>query len=129
MVTLYYGTSDMSSKRAKKWFEEMGLEVQMKKVKEVSKEDLFQILLLSENGFSDILKNNKKTNKRSEKLLRECQELCFNEAINFVLEHLDLLRCPLIFDAHKLMIGFNDEEIRQFLPQSYRRLKSRELVE
>lgn len=123
MITLYYGTSDISSKRAKRWFEETGIEVQMKKIKEMSKEDLSQILFLSEKGFSDVLKNNIRINTRDKELLRKYKELNFNEALVFLLEHLELLRLPLAFDDCRLMIGFNDDEIRQFIPQSYRRVK------
>ncbi len=123
MITLYYGTSDISSKRAKRWFEETGIEVQMKKIKEMSKEDLSQILFLSEKGFSDVLKNNIRSNTRDKELLRKYKELNFNEALVFLLEHLELLRLPLAFDDCRLMIGFNDDEIRQFIPQSYRRVK------
>lgn len=128
MITLYYGTSDISSKRAKRWFEETGIEVQMKKIKEMSKENLSQILFLSEEGFSDILKNNIRMNSQTEELLRKCKALSFNEALAFLLEHRELLRLPLIFDTHRLMIGFNDDEIRQFIPQSYRRMKLKSVL-
>ena len=123
MITLYYGTSDISSKRAKRWFEEAVIKVQRKKIKEMSKEDLSQILFLSEKGFSDVLKNNIRINTRDKELLRKYKELNFNEALVFLLEHLELLRLPLAFDDCRLMIGFNDDEIRQFIPQSYRRVK------
>lgn len=128
MITLYYGTSDISSKRAKRWFEETGIEVQMKKVKEMSKEDLFQILLLSEKGFSDILKNNNRMNNPTGELLKKCQAMSFNEALEFLLKHLELLRIPLAFDDCRLMIGFNDDEIRQFIPQSYRKMKLKSVL-
>ena len=128
MITLYYGTSDISSKRAKRWFEETGIEVQMKKINEMSKEDLSQILFLSEKGFSDILKNANRTGVHSDQLLSECRELSFNEALDFVLRNLEVLRLPLAFDARRLMIGFNEDEIRQFIPQSYRRMKLKSVL-
>ncbi|KRM93044.1 ArsC/Spx/MgsR family protein [Loigolactobacillus rennini] len=34
-----------------------------------------------------------------------------------------LLRRPIIVDAHKVQIGFNDDEIRQFVPRHIRRLE------
>ncbi|HEN3178683.1 hypothetical protein L8T26_04880 [Lactococcus petauri] len=33
-----------------------------------------------------------------------------------------------MFDTHRLMIGFNDDEIRQFIPQSYRRMKLKSVL-
>ena len=128
MITLYYGTSDISSKRAKRWFEETGIEVQIKNIKEMSKEDFSQILFLSETGFPAILKNSARMNAYEEELLRKCKTLSFNEALNFLLEHPELLRRPLVFDTKRLMIGFNDDEIRQFIPQSYRRVKQRSIL-
>lgn len=123
MITFYYETCNTSSKRAERWFEEAGLVPCMKKINQMSREDLIQVLLLSENGFIEILKNKERTNSRYDKLLTEVQSLTFNKALDFILEHLELLRAPLIFDDHKLMVGFNAEEIRVFLPQSYRDLK------
>ena len=128
MIILYYGTHDKSSKRAKMWFEETGIEVQMKKIKEISKEDLSQILFLSEKGFSDILKNNIRSNTHDKELLRKCKDLSFNEALGFLLEHLELLRVPLVFDDYRLMVGFNDDDIRQFIPHSYRRIKLKSVL-
>uniref|UniRef100_UPI00359C4DBC ArsC/Spx/MgsR family protein n=1 Tax=Lactococcus garvieae TaxID=1363 RepID=UPI00359C4DBC len=84
---------------------------------EISKEDLFQILSLSEKGFPEVLKTKSKTGTHYDKLLKECQDLSFDAALDFVLKHTELLRTPLVFDYHNLMIGFNEEEIRKFLPR------------
>lgn len=123
MITFYYETRNTSSKRAEEWFEEAGLVPCMKKMNQMTREDLTQVLLLSENGFPEILKNKERINSRYDQLLMEVQNLTFNKALDFILNHVELLRAPLIFDYHKLMVGFNSEEIRMFLPQSYRDLK------
>jgi regulatory protein spx len=128
MITFYYGASSTSSQRAEDWFVKLGVEVCMKKINQISKEDLFQILFLSNKGFPEILKSKERTCSRYDKLIQECQELTFNQALDFVLEHPELLRTPLIFNHHNLVIGFNEDEIRTFLPQGYRKQKLKRIV-
>lgn len=128
MITLYCGKNNTSNKKAEKWFKKNEVEVSIKKIDQISKKDLFQILLLSEKGFLDILKKEKTTSCYG-KLLQECQNLTFNEALNFLLNHFELLRTPIIFDSTKLVIGFNDDEIRTFLSQNYRKLKLKNIIQ
>ena len=54
--------------------------------------------------------------------MKEIKNMKFNDSINFILGHTEVLKTPIIIDDHKLMTGFNPEEIRKFIPQSYRRL-------
>lgn len=123
MITFYYEPTIVSCRKAKRWFEQMGIEVCVKRLCSMSREDLFQILVLSEGGFCDILKNEQKAGPRQNEWIRECQAQTFNEAFEFILEHLEVLRLPIIFDCQRLMIGFNDEEIRIFLSKTYRKLQ------
>ena len=37
-----------------------------------------------------------------------------------------LLRRPIIIDAKRMQIGFNEDEIRAFLPRSYRKQELKE---
>ena len=76
----------------------------------MSKENLYQILSLSEKIFTNILKNNTRSNTYDKELLRRCKELNFSEVLVFLLGYLELL-LPLAFDDYRLMIGFNDGEI------------------
>jgi len=41
-------------------------------------------------------------------------------------ENPSLLRRPIILDAKRMQIGFNEDEIRAFLPRSYRQQELRE---
>lgn len=123
MITFYYEPTIVSCRKAKQWFERMGIEVCEKRLRSMSREDLFQILVLSEEGFCDILKNEQKAGRRENEWIRECQAQTFNEGLEFILEHLEVLRLPIIFDQQRLMVGFNAEEIRVFVSKSYRRLQ------
>lgn len=128
MITLYCGKNSISNKKAEKWLQKAGVKVSIKKIDQISQKDLFQILLLSEKGFLDILKK-EKTDFCYGKLLQGFQNLTFNEAIDFLSKHSELLRTPIIFDSTKLVIGFNEDEIRTFLSQNYRKLKLKNIIQ
>ncbi|WP_270318311.1 ArsC/Spx/MgsR family protein [Lactococcus petauri] len=44
-----------------------------------------------------------------------------NEGINYLKVNPNLLRSPIIIEKDKVLIGYNPEQIRMFLPQAYRR--------
>lgn len=45
----------------------------------------------------------------------------FNDTVDFLLNHTELLKTPILIDKNKLMIGFNAEEIRKFIPKNRRK--------
>ncbi|WP_416274272.1 ArsC/Spx/MgsR family protein [Lactococcus formosensis] len=48
--------------------------------------------------------------------------MTFDEYINYIIGNPELLKSPIIIDDSKLLIGFNSDNIRQFLPSFYRKL-------
>ncbi|MFQ6324407.1 ArsC/Spx/MgsR family protein [Lactococcus garvieae] len=44
--------------------------------------------------------------------------LSFNEALDFVLSHTYILQAPIIIDGNNYLIGYNEDEIRKFLPKN-----------
>lgn len=123
MIKIYYNSSNHSSQKAIKWFEAKGLEVSIKKIKQISKEDLVYILFLSNNGFEDIYKRNVRINFK--KHMEKMDKMDFNDTVDFILKHTELLKTPILIDKNKLMIGFNAEEIRKFIPQKRRRYRDK----
>ena len=73
-----------------------------------------------------ILKEEKRALESTKSQIRHIQELDFNHAIEFIIEHIELVKVPIIFDETKLLIGYNKEVIRQFIPQNYRKLYKEE---
>ena len=122
MIRFYYENSNSSSKKALEWFENKQISCSPKRIRYISRDDLLLALALSNNGFADILKSNGKIGFESEKLMKEIKNMKFNDSINFILGHTEVLKTSIIIDDHKLMTGVNPEEIRKFIPQSYRRL-------
>lgn len=123
MVTLYYSLGNSSCRKAMQWLEEHHIEFCEKKIREISREDLLQALYLSENGFSDLFKRTSLCETEVEILIQRCQSLSFNEAINFVLEHPCILKLPFMLDEKRLVLGYNVETIRSFIPRIYREIE------
>lgn len=51
-----------------------------------------------------------------------------NQLISLISEHPSLLRRPIIVDEKRMQIGFNEDEIRAFLPRSYRQAELRDVM-
>lgn len=85
----------------------------------ITSRELIHILSLTDNGFYDILKKSGSKDSQTEERKRSIHLMKFNEGIKFILENTDLLRSPIIFDEKKLIIGYNSDEIRVFLPKKY----------
>ncbi|MFK4881503.1 ArsC/Spx/MgsR family protein [Lactococcus petauri] len=94
------------------------MEAERKRVDSITSRELIHILSLTDNGFYDILKKSgSKTDTDTDLRKHSIQLMRFNEGVNYILENTDLLRSPIIFDEKKLIIGYNSDEIRVFLPK------------
>ncbi|KXT60325.1 ArsC/Spx/MgsR family protein [Lactococcus sp. DD01] len=51
----------------------------------------------------------------------------FDAGIDFLLDNPELLQSPIVIDSNKYMIGFNSDDIRQFLPKKFRKISSSNL--
>ena len=51
--------------------------------------------------------------------------MSFEEAIDYLMEHVEILQTPIIIDKNQLFVGFNGSEIRQFIPSINRKLDMR----
>ncbi|WP_426423760.1 ArsC/Spx/MgsR family protein [Pediococcus acidilactici] len=52
-----------------------------------------------------------------------------SEAVRVLSQKPQLLRRPIIFDDHRLLSGFNQDEIRMFIPREQRVLKMQAMSE
>lgn len=123
MVILYYGFSSKSCHKARLWFREHGIHVDERRVRYITREDLLSALRLSERGFRDLLKRSEHCDERLSTLIEHTMDLTFPAAVDFTLENPDVLNVPLILDENKLVIGYNPESIRVFIPQRYRNIE------
>ncbi|MCL1950800.1 MAG: transcriptional regulator Spx [Turicibacter sp.] len=122
MVELYTTPSCSSCRKAKRWLEAHEISYVEKNLLTVgiSAEELKLILEKTENGFEDIISTRSRAFKDNE---IEADDMSMNQLINFIIENPSVLRRPILVDNKgRLQVGFNDEEIRSFLPRKYRQL-------
>ncbi|MDT2620865.1 ArsC/Spx/MgsR family protein [Lactococcus petauri] len=121
MIKIYYRGSCGSSRRAFSWFEKYNIDVQKQQISKMTRDDLFKLLQLSDEGLKDIVKRPGKSSSEVKDALKYMELLSFNEALDFVLSHPCVLQTPIIMDGNNHLIGYNEDEIRKFLPKEYRR--------
>lgn len=127
-VTLFTSPSCTSCRKAKKWLKthEVDFVEQNIFVQALSAKQLKMVLQLTENGTEDIIS---KRSKDYKKLTVEIDTLPVSELINLITQHPGLLRRPILFDEKRLQVGFNEDEIRRFLPRHIRVLELEKAIE
>ena len=126
MIKLYTSPSCTSCRKAKAWLTEQELPFEERNIfsSPLNKEEIKEILCLTETGTEEIISTRSKV---YEKLNVDFDELSFNELIELIEKHPTLLRRPIILDERHLQVGYNQDEIHQFIPREVRRLTSKEM--
>lgn len=122
MIKVYLSGSCSSCRKARKWLRKRQLEFMEINLSStvMSKEDLIKILSLTENGLEDIIAVRGKTYLNLE---QEFESLSLEKAIRLIQKNPRLLKRPLIFDDNRLLVGFNEEGIRAFVPTEVRKVE------
>ncbi|NLS61304.1 Spx/MgsR family RNA polymerase-binding regulatory protein [Lactiplantibacillus plantarum] len=125
-VNLYYSTSSKSSRSARAWLVENNIPFNERDIiaNPLDRDELKQILRLTENGFEDLVSTRSKAFKA---LHIDLSDLGFNQLLDLLVEKPQLLKRPIIYDGRRLQIGYNEEDIRAFLPRSVRKSELREI--
>ncbi|WP_374284409.1 transcriptional regulator Spx [Lactococcus sp.] len=120
MIDLYLSPSCTSCRKARAWLQSHKVPFIEHNIltQPLTPDDLRKILTKTENGTEDIISTRSKV---FQKLAVDVDNLTINELIDLVSEFPNLLRRPIITDEKRLQIGFNEDEIRAFLPRDYRR--------
>ncbi len=120
MIDLYLSPSCTSCRKARAWLQSHEVPYVEHNIltQPLTPEDLRKILTKTENGTEDIISTRSKV---FQKLAVDVDNLKTNELIELVTDFPNLLRRPIITDDKRLQIGFNEDEIRAFLPRDYRR--------
>ncbi|MBT2655008.1 transcriptional regulator Spx [Bacillus sp. ISL-18] len=126
MVTLYSTPSCGSCRKAKAWLEEHHIDYIERNIlsNPLTVDEIKSILRLTEEGTSEIISTNSKT---FQELNINIESLPLNEFYTLIMEHPKMLRRPIILDEKRLQVGYNDEEIRSFLPRKLRTFLNTEL--
>ena len=119
MVTLYSIPSCLSCRKAKKWLQEHGIPYTERNIiKEPLKMDeIINILRLTDNGTEEIISTR---SKAFQEMHVDVNQLSMHDLYQIIQENPTLLRRPIIVDDKRIQVGFNEDEIRKFLPRSVR---------
>lgn len=122
MVHLYSSPSCTSCRKAKAWLKEHNIPFKERNIlsNPLTKNEILQVLSLTEEGTKEIISTRSNTFR---KLQIDLDDLSLDHLIDLIQKHPSLLRRPIIMDDRRLQIGFNEDEIRMFLPHSYRHLE------
>lgn len=130
MVTLFITPSCTSCRKARTWLEENNIHYEERNIftETLSEYEIKSILRMTENGTEDIVSTR---SKAYSELDIDLSEIPMNDFYRLVQEQPGLLRRPIILDDKRLQIGYNEDEIRRFLPREVRQRelqKARALV-
>jgi regulatory protein spx len=119
MVTLYTTPSCASCRKAKAWFEEHQIDYIERNIisNPLTVDEIKSILRLTEEGTSEIISTN---SKAFQELNANIESLPLNELYKLIMEHPKMVRRPIILDEKRLQVGYNEDEIRSFLPRRIR---------
>ena len=126
MVTVYTTPSCTSCRKARAWLEEHQIPYTERNIfsEPLSLQEIKDILRMTEEGTEDIVSTR---SKAYSDLNIEISEISLNDFYRIVQEQPGLLRRPIMIDEKRLQIGFNEDEIRRFLPREVRALELRKV--
>ncbi|GKQ43088.1 regulatory protein Spx [Companilactobacillus sp. RD055328] len=122
MVTLYVSPSCTSCRKAKAWLQEHEIEFKERNIftEPLNKDELKAILQMTEDGTEEIISTRSKV---FQKLHVKVDDLTIDQLLNLIEKNPGLLRRPIMMDDKRLQVGFNEDEIRRFLPRSVRTME------
>ncbi|MCC3355623.1 MULTISPECIES: transcriptional regulator SpxA [Bacillaceae] len=125
MVTLYTSPSCTSCRKAKSWLEENQIPYQERNIisDSLSIEEIKEILRMTEDGTDEIISTRSKV---FQKLNVNLETMPLQDLYKLIQENPGLLRRPIIIDEKRLQVGYNEDEIRRFLPRKVRTFQLKE---
>lgn len=125
MVMLYTSPSCTSCRKARAWLEEHDIPYKERNIfsEPLSLDEIKEILRMTEDGTDEIISTRSKT---FQKLNVDLDSLPLQQLFELIQKNPGLLRRPIIIDEKRLQVGYNEDEIRRFLPRRVRTYQLRE---
>ncbi|HAQ57231.1 MAG TPA: transcriptional regulator Spx [Acholeplasmatales bacterium] len=119
MITLYTSSSCSSCRKAKRWLDENRIAYKEKNIVGIrlTRDDIINMLKFTENGFEDIISTRSKIFKDSN---MDTEEMRFGELADFIIDNPTILKRPIIVNDKIMQTGYNEDEIRAFIPARLR---------
>lgn len=128
MVIIYLSPSCTSCRKAHAWLEEYNIPfIERNIIKNPpTQSELETIMSLTSKGTEEIISTRSKAFK---KLNINIDDLSLHELYELIQNHPEILRKPIIIDQRRIQVGYNESEIRQFVPRRVRRKQLRNAKE
>ncbi|HAP7785390.1 TPA: transcriptional regulator Spx [Enterococcus faecium] len=125
MLTLYTSPSCTSCRKARAWLQEHQIPFVERNIfsEPLNSSELKAILQMTEDGTEEIISTRSKV---FQKLNMDLDDLPLQELLELVQNNPGLLRRPIMIDDKRPQVGFNEDEIRRFLPRDVRQLELRQ---
>lgn len=122
MVTLYTSPSCTSCRKAKAWLEENNITYNERNIfsEPLTIGEIKSILRMTEDGTEEIISTRSKV---FQELNVDLDDLPLNKMFDLIQDNPGLLRRPIMVDEKRLQVGYNEDEIRRFLPREVRALE------
>ena len=120
MTTTIYTASCTSSRKAKAWLTKYSIPFVERNInkKPLTIDEIKAILSMTEAGTEEIVFTRSKI---FSELQLDLDTISLQELIELIHENPQLLRRPIIMDEKRLQVGFQADDIRQFLPRNERK--------
>lgn len=122
MVKLHISPSCTSCRKARAWLEEHEIPYTERNIfsEPLTEDEIKAILRMTEEGTEEIISTR---SKAFQELNVDLDEIPLNDLFELIQNNPGLLRRPIILDDKRLQVGYNEDEIRRFLPRSVRKLE------
>ncbi|MFC6163271.1 MULTISPECIES: transcriptional regulator SpxA [Lactiplantibacillus] len=122
MVTLYTSPSCMSCRKAKIWLRLHAIDFEERNIftTPLSIDEIKGILQMTEDGTEEIISTRSKAFQR---LNVDIDDLSLTQLYDLISREPSILRRPIMLDDKRLQVGYNEDEIRRFLPRRVRTLE------
>ena len=119
IVRIYTSPSCSSCRKVKKWFEIQGIPFEERNIFSavLNENELKEMLAKTENGTEDIISTRSKIIKEQN---LDVESMSISQLVVFIKENPSVLKRPIMVDDRRIQVGFNEEEIRTFIPLAKR---------
>ena len=118
-VTIYTQSSCSSSRKAIKWLKENDISYTEKRItsQPLTLAEFKNILRMTEDGTDEIIATNSNDFKN---LNIDIDQLSIQDLYNLIQQYPRMLRSPILLDAKRIQVGYNEMDIRRFIPRKVR---------
>lgn len=122
-VKIYTLSSSTSSRRAVEFLTENNIEFEEQRMimSPMTKDQMMEVLEKTYGGLDDILSKRSKDYSMLRKKGINFDNISLTRISELIEEYPRLLKAPIILDNNKVNVGYNDEEIRSFIPKDVRK--------